>query len=30
MKRFAWMFAAMLVLVPGSCNELDPEGGNNP
>ena len=30
MKRFAWLFAAMLVLVPGSCNELDPEGGNNP
>ena len=30
MKRFAWLFAAMLLLVPGSCNKLDPEGGNNP
>lgn len=30
MKRFAWLFAAMLVLLPGSCNELDPEGGKNP
>ncbi len=30
MKRFAWLFAAMLVLLPGSCNNLDPEGGKNP
>ncbi|MBQ6300727.1 MAG: serpin family protein, partial [Bacteroidales bacterium] len=30
MKRFAWLFAAMLVLLPASCNELDPEGGKNP
>lgn len=30
MKRFAWLFAAMLVLLPASCNKLDPEGGKNP
>lgn len=30
MKRFAWLSAAILVLLTGSCNSIKPENENNP